>query len=180
MRILSAHLRSACFDEAESDDEKPHDDLPNQQLWQRMKSEVIEDRALFDGAPPAAIQKHFHAWIDQQGFHLPGDESPDPSLQPACSSTHRFCIIIDAEALRNLLRFPLRPTSDYDMDDHIGVKVLDVECHADSTDYPPPFEEGWLWASPRELPSIWVECPLLSPEKMRDDDNLGRPVIWTR
>jgi len=179
MRILSAHMRFACFEDADADSEQPLHDLANQELWRRVKSEVIEDRALFDGVPPAAIQKHFHAWIEQQGVHLPNIEPSDPSLHMASSSTHRFCIIIDAEALQNLLRFPLRPTSDYDMDNHIGVKVLDVECHANSTDgYPPPFDEGWLWTSPRSLPEIWFSCPLSPPEKMRDDDNLGRPVAW--
>jgi hypothetical protein len=136
MRVLSANRRDPCFEDAELDSEKHLDDLPNRQLWQRLKTEIIEDGALFDGAPPAATQKHFQAWIEQQGFQLPGDEYPDDSVQLASSSTHRFCIIIDADALQNLLRFPLRPTLDYDLyDDYIGVKVLDVECHAGSSDY---------------------------------------------
>jgi hypothetical protein len=170
-------MRDACFDDAELDSEKPLDGLPNQQLWQRLKTEIIEDGALFDGAPPTTIQKHFQAWIEQQGFRLPGNEYPDDSVQLASSSTRRFYTIIDAEALQNLLRFPLRPASDHD-DNYIGVKVLDVECHAGSSNYPSPFDGGWLWTSPRLLPNIWFECPLLPPEKMREEDNLRRPVAW--
>ena len=177
MRILSAHLRAKCFADADLHSEHPLHDLPNRELWQRMKSEVIEDRALFDGAPPAAIQKHFHAWIEQQGFHLTNTEPTDPSLELAGSSAHRFCIVIDAEALRNLLRFPMRPGSDHVPDGHIGVKVLDVECHAGSEEYPPPFDEGWLWTSPGILPNIWFECPLLAADEFRSEDNLGRALI---
>jgi hypothetical protein len=68
MRILSAHLRYACFEDADLDSEQPLNDFPNQQLWQRLKTEIIEDGALFDGAPPTAIQKYFQAWIERQGF----------------------------------------------------------------------------------------------------------------
>jgi hypothetical protein len=171
-------MRDACFDDEELDSEKSLDGLPNQQLWRRSKTEIIEDGALFEDAPLTAIQKHFQAWIKQQGFQLPGDEYPGDSIQIAGSSTHRFCIIIDAEALRNLLRFPLRATADYDLYHYIGVNVFDEECHAGSSDYPPPFDGGWLWTSPRLLPNIWFECPLLPPEKMRGEDNLGRPVAW--
>jgi hypothetical protein len=179
MRVLSANIRYACFEDAIPESvETPLNDLPNQQLWQRFKTEITEDRALFDGAPPAAIQKHFHHWIEQQGFFLTNTEPSNPSLRRAGSSTYRFCIIIDAEALRNLLCFPLRPTADCDFEDHIGVKVIDVECHAGSLEYPPPFDEGWLWASPRELPNLWFDCPLLAADEFRDDDNLGRPLVY--
>lgn len=178
MEILSAHLRQSCFEDAKEDSEEPLDNFPNQQLWQRMRMDVVEDRAVLDGAPPAAIQKHFQAWIEQQGYHLSNDESPDPSLQMAGSSSHRFCIIIDAEALQSLLRFPAHPTSDFDPREHIGVKVLDVECHEDSMEYEPPYDEGWLWAAPRELPEIWFECSTLAPSEMRDTDDLGRPVVF--
>ena len=71
----------------------------------------------------------------------------------------------------------MRPGSDHVLDDHIGVKVVDVECHAGSEEYPPPFDEGWLWTSPAMLPDIWFECPLLAADEFRSEDNLGRPLI---
>jgi hypothetical protein len=103
LRIISAHLRESCFYDAD----KGGDDTPNQQLWRRMKNEIINDRATFEGATPSVVQQHFQAWIEQQGYHLPNIESQDPSLEFPDSASHRFCIIIDAEALTNLLRFAL-------------------------------------------------------------------------
>jgi hypothetical protein len=168
-------LRQGIFDDASGEDDL--DDFPNQQLWQRMSTEVIEDREIFENVTPTAIQKHFQGWIEEQGYHLPNAKSPDSSLELAGSSTHRFCIIIDAEALQNLLRFPLLPPSDIDPSEHLGVKVLDVECNADSSEYPPPFDQGWIWAAPAELPKIWFECAMLAPDEMRDTNDDGQPVV---
>lgn len=170
-------MRAACFDDAYRD-EIPLDTFPNEQIWQRQRFEVIDDCSTFDGAPPAVVQQHFQAWIEADGFHLPNDKSPDPSLRMAGSSTHRFCIIIDAEALKNILRFPICPNAtNRDRLDRIGVKVLDVECNADSEEYPPPFDEGWIWASPRKLPDIWFDCHMLAADEFREEDEFGRPCV---
>ena len=142
-----------------------------------MKNTVIEDRAQFDGVPPTVIQRHFQTWIEEQGYHLANLEPTDSSQEMAGSSSHRFCIIIDAEALRNLLRFSRSALPQVNYRDRIGVKVLDVECHADSDDYEPPFDDGWLWAAPRDLAEIWFEYQELSPEEFRGTDGLGRPIV---
>lgn len=173
LEILSAHMRQGLFNSA-SEGDFP-DDLPSQQLWQRIRTEVVEDRDDFENVPPTAIQKHFQAWIEEQGYHLPNAKSPDPSLELAGLSTHRFCIIIDAEALKNLLRFPLPPRFYIEIGNHVGVKVLDVECNADSCEYQPPFDEGWIRAAPRELPKIWFECHMLALDEMRDENDDGQP-----
>jgi hypothetical protein len=142
-----------------------------------MKNEIIDDRATFEGAQPSVIQQHFQAWIEQQGYYLPNFnvDSRDPSLKMAGSPSHRFCIIIDADALTNVLRFA--PSRVPEANDDIGVKVLDVECHAQSEEYEPPFDEGWLWAAPYDLASIWFECAELAADEMRTTDGLGRPVF---
>jgi hypothetical protein len=142
-----------------------------------MKNEVIDDRATFEGATPTVIQQHFQVWIAQQGYHLPNIDNPDPALEMASSASHRFCIIIDADALTNLLRFAPSAVPEVRPDDCIGLKVLDVECHGDSEEYEPPFDEGWLWAAPSQLARIWFECPELAPDEMRDTDSVGRPVV---
>lgn len=142
-----------------------------------MKNTVIEDRAQFDGVHPTVIQRHFQTWIEEQGYHLPNLEPTESTPEMAGSSSHRFCIIIDAEALRNLLRFSPSAVSEVLHYDCIGVKVLDVECHAESIDYEPPFDEGWLWAAPRDLPEIWFEYQELSTQEFRDTDRFGRPTI---
>jgi hypothetical protein len=143
-----------------------------------MKNTVIDDRTQFDGVPSSVIQRHFQTWIEEQGYHLPNVEPTDPSLKMASSSSHRFCIIIDAEALRNLLRFSLSAMPEVDLSDRIGVKVLDVECHAGSLEYEPPYEEGWLWAGPMHLPEIWFEFQEMSTQDFRTYDSLRRPMIW--
>lgn len=154
------------------------DTVPNEQVWQRLRFEAIEDRIAFDSTLPAAIQQHFQAWIEADGFHLPNDKHPDPSLLMAGSSTHRFCIVMDQEALKKILRFPARPNANNrDRFDRIGVKVLDVECNADSEEYPPPFDEGWFWASPGKLPDIWFDCHILRADEFREEDELGRPCV---
>jgi hypothetical protein len=93
----------------------------------------------------------------------------------AGSAFHRLCIIIDADALSNVLRFA--PSRVPEANDDIGVKVLDVEFHTQSEDYEPPFDEGWLWAAPYDLARIWPKCAELAAEEMRDTDGLGRPVF---
>lgn len=170
-------MREECFYDAMGHTEEPLDDFPNRELWSRMKLDIIDDPTTFNRASPTVIQQHFQSWIESQGFHLPNAKTPNPRLKMAGSASHRFCIIIDAEALQNLLRFPLQPPPLFDLDDHIGVKVLDVECNADSTEYPAPFDAGWLWAAPRDLTLIWFDCPTLAPDVMRDIDIAGRPVI---
>nr|OQO28197.1 hypothetical protein B0A51_03985 [Rachicladosporium sp. CCFEE 5018] len=176
LAILDANLRVACFREQGPNGDRREKSGPSERLWQRLKSEVIEDRAL-DGAPPAAVKEHFRAWIKEQGYHLPDAISPDPSLEMASSSTHRFCLLIDEEPLDNLLRFPL-PTPFYatNREDHIGVKVLDVEI--DAEDYDPPYAEGWLWAAPWELVNVWFHCRELSFEEFSVEDDRGRPVMF--
>ncbi|GAB7323973.1 hypothetical protein MBLNU13_g07382t2 [Cladosporium sp. NU13] len=169
MKILYARLREACFSDAEGDD------TPNKMIWEKMKNKVIEDRAHFDGVPPAVIQKHFQRWIESEGYHLPNAKSPDPALEMAYSSAHRFCIIIDSEALQNLLRFAPSRTPQVSYDDRICVKLLDVECHEDSLEYEPPFEEGWLWAAPWNLVTVWFDYPTYATQEMRQTDGLGRP-----
>jgi hypothetical protein len=176
LRIISAHLRKSCFRDAD----KGGDDTPNQQLWQRMKNTIIDDRATFEGAPPSVIQQHFQAWIEQQGYHLPNIDSQDrdPPLEMASSASHRLCVIIDGDALTNVLRFAPSRVPAVRYNDYIGVKVLDVECHADSEEYDElPFDEGWLWAPPIYLARIWFEYAELAADEMRTTDSLGRPVF---
>lgn len=141
-----------------------------------MKNTVIEDRAQFDGVPPTVIQRHFQDWIEEQGYYLHNLKPKDSSLEMADSASHRFCIIIDEEALRNLLRFSTSAIPQASYHDRIGVKVLDVECHAESEEYEPPFDEGWLWAAPRKLPEVWFEYQDLLTDEFRDIDGFGRPV----
>lgn len=180
LEILTAHLRQDIFHDAKQDveDEEPLDDFPNQQIWQRLRLDVIDDRTAFDGAPPATIQKHFQAWIEEQGYYLPNSKSPDPSLEMAGSSAYRFCIIVDAEVLQNLFCYPIQPKIvKWKVFDRIGVKVLDVECNEDSEEYPPPFDEGWLWAGPRDLTTVWFDYPMCAADEIRDEDEFGRPCV---
>ena len=143
-----------------------------------MRNTVIEDRVQFDRVPPTIIQRHFQTWIEEQSYQLSNLEPTDLSPKRAASALHRFCVIIDAEALRNLLRFSSPAVKHIRWDDRIGVKVLDVECHAESEDYEPPFDEGWLWVAPQDLPPIWFECQELSTEEFRTTDSRGRPRFW--
>jgi len=52
-----------------------------------------------------------------------------------------------------------------------------VQYHADSGDYEPPFDEGWMWAAPSDLANIWFETEDLGVEEIFDIDDLGRPVF---
>ncbi|OQN96081.1 hypothetical protein B0A48_17881 [Cryoendolithus antarcticus] len=107
-------------------------------------SSTLSDRELEDAAAPI-IRQRFQAWVESHGLFIATSQAPDLSLEQASSSSHRFCIIIDAEAVQNVLRFPVPvPQGSPDWDDHLGVKVLDVECNANSDEYEPPYQEGWL------------------------------------
>ncbi|OQO11491.1 hypothetical protein B0A48_03218 [Cryoendolithus antarcticus] len=176
LRVLEAYLRDACVDECGRHGPLP-DGPANEQLLKRLKLDVIEAREL-DNASPAVVQQHFQAYVESQGLHLATATSPDPSHKMAGSSSHRFCIIIDFEALSNLLRFPVPvPRLSVDRDDHIGVKVLDVECNEDSVEYEPPYDEGWLWTAPWELAEVWFDCRYRAPSQMRKTNGAGRLVM---
>lgn len=142
-----------------------------------MKHTVIEDRVQFDNVPPTVIQRHFQTFVEEQGYHVWNGEPQDPSHKFTSLATYRFCVIIDADALRNLLRFSFSADPQARFDDRIGVKVLDVQCHAGNEDYEPPYDQGWMWAGPSDLANIWFETEDLGVEEIFDIDGLGRPVF---
>jgi hypothetical protein len=142
-----------------------------------MKNTVSEDRTQFDGLPPAVIQRHLQNWIEEQGYHLPNLKPTDLRLRWRARHCIASVSLSTKKSFWNLLRFSSLAIPQASYDDRIGVKVLDVECHADSEDYEPLFDEAWLWAAPKNLPEIWFKYQELSTEEFRDTDGFGRPVI---
>nr|OQO28196.1 hypothetical protein B0A51_03984 [Rachicladosporium sp. CCFEE 5018] len=133
VEVLQAYLRDDCIGEYGLHGPLP-DGPANNELLQRLKLDIVEDRELEDAAAPI-IQQRFQAWVESHGLFIATSQAPDLSLEQASSSSHRFCIIIDAEAVQNELRFPVPvPRRSSDWDDHLGVKVLDVRIQSKVVD----------------------------------------------
>lgn len=146
------------------------DDGPNQQLWQRLRLEVVEDRERLEGASTAQVHDLINEWMDSKG------------VKTMDCPRYRFYIIVDEEVMQSLLNHP-SPAVGFDADLPDGVKVLDaaygkpdsyfgVEAEGDKgdeddkededehsvSDEKDPDYEGWYWAALRDLPELYFEC----------------------
>lgn len=130
LRALSEYMHQEIYRDSEASQHR--DDIPSDQIWQRMEHEVVEDMSTLNKVSPTAIQQHFQAWIESTG------------IENSASSRHRSCIVVDSEVVQNLLRLSLPSPLRREYKSFKAVKTLYVECTPDSTDYEPPYHEGWL------------------------------------
>lgn len=74
------------------------DDAPEQQLWKRLRNDIVEDRTLHEGASPARLNELHHEWLKSGG---------GKTMQ---SCRNRYFLIFDKEVIDNLLFLPPRGT----------------------------------------------------------------------
>jgi hypothetical protein len=194
IEILHSYIRKAIFYNIERheqlwDSKDPGvreslDDAPEQQLWKRLRNDIVEDRALLEGASPARLNELHHEWLKSR------------SGKTMQNCRNRYFIILDEEVINNLLFLPppgvrISPT--------IGMKVFDAEFRlpssyfgsgdADEEDSDDDEEdeevdssegdnyEGWFFTRAEKLKDIWFD----DLQKERHDevynwDEESRPV----
>lgn len=101
--VLNDYIRYECFSYRDDGRQKgtipmpPLDSKVNDQLWQRLRHDVIEDRALLEGASktPGRILKLSQNWV-----HL------DQKAKTGDSPRYRFFLVFDDEVIDHLLQLP--------------------------------------------------------------------------
>lgn len=166
---LEDWMRDECLNGmVEDPDQQPSDSRAREQLAQRLRNEIVEDRELLDGASTETLLKLHQEWV-----HL-GQEAVT-----ADSPCYRFFLAVDDEVLEHLLKLSEQPDEwipPAHIPDVYSIKVYDARHnsptefsdwdHSDSegddelSEYENPSEvmfgfEGW-WASASKLAYLWL------------------------
>lgn len=138
-------------------------DAPEQQLWKRLRNDIVEDQALLEGASPARLNELHHEWLESRG---------GKTMQ---NCRNRYFLILDEEVIDNLL---FLPPPDGHISPTICMKVFDAEFGLPSSYFGNEFEgledsdddedeegyssdeddyEGWFWTRAESLKDIWFQ-----------------------
>lgn len=176
--ILNEYIRYECFsytDDGRHRGTIPHPPLDvkaNDQLWQRLNNEVVEDGELLENATPDKILSLAQAWA-----HC------DRKARTADDPRYRFFLVIDDEVIEHLLQLPTPATyanTKLSIPMVYSVKVYDARFNS-----PPQFSggesdsdseaddeyeeddgfEGWFWTSARKLMQLWF-CDYQAGEEL--------------
>lgn len=74
-----------------------------QDILDLMTWTVFDDESLFDGADTAAIRRHFHRWAETTVLSEIQQPSGDATLSMRSAPRYRYCVQVDADALRSVL-----------------------------------------------------------------------------
>ena len=101
LEVLNDYIRFRCFsrDERRSGSISPDDNTASEQLWQRLRHDIVEDRELPEGAleTPAKILEVAQNWV-----HL------DRKATTSDSPRYRFFLVVDDEVIDHLLQLARR------------------------------------------------------------------------
>jgi hypothetical protein len=129
--ILHSYMRKNIFyDFEDHSKEDPAakdrlDDAPEQQLWRRLRHDILEDQALLEGASPARLNELHHEWLEARGG------------KPMQNCRNRSFLILDEEVTDNLLFLP--PPDEHILPT-ICMKVFDAEFGSPSSYFRDEFE----------------------------------------
>ncbi|WYZ43665.1 hypothetical protein EsH8_VII_000101 [Colletotrichum jinshuiense] len=84
--------------------EMPRDPLPNQELWSRYYSEVIEDAETLNNAGVEEVGRRFDIWI-REHFNSDGGKRNAPN------SRFQLCLMLDQEGIDSVLAMPENPNT---------------------------------------------------------------------
>ncbi|KAG8164243.1 hypothetical protein KVR01_006161 [Diaporthe batatas] len=82
----------------------PHDNRPDQKLWSRYYSEVVQDEERLSGATESEVGDMFDVWIRD---HRRAATTANASLRP--NDRFLFCLMLDEESMENILELPEDP-----------------------------------------------------------------------
>jgi hypothetical protein len=159
IEVLNEHIRWECFSSDKSDRDLSK---AKNQVWQRLDNEVVQDRELLEGASPAKILEVARDWV-----------ASIPNVTLVSTPRHRYCIVIDEEAIQHLLKLPMPAVRERTIPSVYSVKVFDTTFGVPETYYGAPSDsddddddrgmceedddgyEGWFWISARKLLYLW-------------------------
>jgi hypothetical protein len=193
IEVLNEYIRFECFS---ADDNRPKtvppaDGKANEQLWQRLRHDIVEDRELLEGASetPAKILELAQNWV-----HL------DRRAKAGDSPRYRFFLVIDDEVIDHLIQLPMPARIERNIPAVYSVKVYDArhnsppefsggesesesesDSDADSEGVEEGHEgciedsfEGWFWSPARHLAELWFcDYQTLFEELLSIDDSWG-------
>lgn len=167
IEVLNAYMRDECLsyakrkDDSDEEDKSGNDDKASQQLVQRLRNEIIQDRELLEGAEPAKITKLAQDWVHSR-----------PGAKVYHSPQYRYFIVVDEEVIEHLLRLPMPPAYERSVPAIYSVKLYDAEfglddayfgdeessdededdgmCSEEDDDY-----RGWFWIPASALVWLW-------------------------
>lgn len=153
----------------------PLDGKANEELWNRLSSEVVEDRALLEGASetPAKVLKLAQDWV-----HF------DKKAKTKDSPRYRFFLVFDDEVIDHLLQLPKPADHKASIPAVYSVKVFDArfnspaefsgaeDSDSDAEDVTDDFFgfEGWFWTPASLLAQLWF-CDYQSDEELITTDD---------
>lgn len=118
------------------------DPIPNDQVWQRYRNEVVQDPEL-EGASIETIAERHRARAERLG-----------RVVEECSRD-RFAIIIDRKILDRLLQSPPMGPGIKEPEDSNRFAVIAVDVEGSCLN--PPRYEGWAWTPIAYLPDLWFD-----------------------
>jgi hypothetical protein len=188
IEVLNEYVRFTCFsaDVNRPKTVPPADDKASEQLWQRLRHDIVEDHELLEGASetPAKILELAQNWVHLDRKATTGD-----------SPRYRFFLVIDDEVIDHLIRLPMPASASsllnipavysvkvYDAQHNSPVEFSggesDSESDADSEGVEYSYEdwivetfEGWFWSPVSHLAELWF-CEYQTPfEELLTTDN---------
>jgi hypothetical protein len=170
IEVLNEYIRWECFTSDEGDRDPAELDKAKNQVWQRLKNEVVQDRELLEGASPAKILEVARDWV-----------ASIPNVTLVSTSRYRYCIVIDEEVIEHLLQLPMPAAYARTIPSVYSIKVHDLTFGVPDTYYGAPADsddddddeddddeddeemckeeddgfEGWFWISARHLLHLW-------------------------
>ena len=167
IQVLQEYIRYSCFEDIEYDGSgnvtNASDDKPEQQLWARLRNDIVEDQTLLTNASPKRIKTLAKQWINSRSASI------------AESSRYRFFLIMDEEVVRDLLEYPMPATKPPRRWQWYSVKFLDIEFRKSLLDHEQNYE-GCCWAAASRLLQAWFLCRDMDALEVYGCDDQGRPV----
>jgi hypothetical protein len=196
IEVFNEYIRFTCFS---ADDERPTtvppaDGKANEQLWQCLRHDIVEDRELLEGASetPAKILELAQNWVHLDRKATTGD-----------SPRYRFFLVIDDEVIDHLTQLPMPAPAraqmsipavysvkvydaQYNLPSEFSGRESDSESDADSEGVEESFEgciedtfEGWFWSPVIHLAELWF-CEYQTPfdELLSIGDSWGATERW--
>jgi hypothetical protein len=178
IEVLNEYICYECssFDTTKRPKKASHlDTKAAEQLWQRLRHEIIEDQELLEGASedPDKILKLAQNWV-----HL------DQNAKTGDSLRYRFFLVIDDEVIDHLLRLPMPAAIEFTIPMVFAVKVYDArvdsppefsggesDADSDAASEDPDWEgfEGWFWSPASYLTELWF-CEYDSGQELLNFD----------
>jgi hypothetical protein len=150
----------------------PHDSRPDEELWSRYYSEVVQDEERLSGATESEVGDMFDAWIRDHRR-----TTTTASLSP--NSRFLFCLMLDEESIENILELPEDPRRrvfDY------GASWVKVISNKVKTIEGGPSNRWWLRVGVTDfLWPLWFSTfdpDIMIEERGWEDEDDGVRNIW--